>query len=136
MRKRTNSRWIRRVVPLLLVAIAFGAGAWAFTASNTFGAGAGGAAGAGSTTISGYAVGTPTYTTLASDASKISSFSFSLNSVTDSTVVKASLDGTNYVGCTDQTGTGNTTRTYKCSYASGSEADVQSADNITVIATN
>ena len=64
MRKRTQLKWTRRVVPLLLVAIAFGAGAWALTASNTFAGSSGGAAGGGSATISGYAVSAPSYTLL------------------------------------------------------------------------
>src|SRR3954453_12650812 len=106
MNKWTQLKWVRRGVPLLLLAVALGAGAFAFTASNTFGSSAGGAAGEGAGAISGYTVGAPTYTLLAGDATKISSFAFSLTGVTSATAVKAGVTSGVFAPCTKDTITG------------------------------
>lgn len=136
MRKRTQLKWTRRIVPLLLVAIAFGAGAWALTASNTFAGNSGGAAGAGSESISGYNVGAPSYTTLPADSTKIASFTFTMDTVTSNTTVQAGVvDGTYADACTKDTITAGST-TVTCTYNSGNEPLVADAANLTVVGTN
>ncbi len=135
MRKRTHSKWLVRGLPLLLVAVAFGAGAWALTASNTF-ANAGGSAGSGSGAISGYNVGSPTYT-LDASSTKIASFVFSIDTATAGMTVKAGVvDGTFADGgCSVGTITAGAADV-TCTYTSGNEPLVSAADNLTVVATS
>jgi hypothetical protein len=136
MRKRTHKTWIRRSVPLLVVAIALGAGAWALTASNTFAGNSGGTAGGGSESISGYDVGAPSYTLLGSDANKIASFTFTMDPVTASTTVKAGVvDGTFADDCSVGTITAGSA-TVTCTYNSGNEPLLTAATDLTVVGTN
>jgi hypothetical protein len=132
-KKRTLG--VRRLVGLLVLAAALGGGSYAFTANNSFGAGQN-AAGQGSGTVSGYTVGAPAYTLLASDPSKIQSFQFSLSGgVAATTVVKASLVSGTWIGCSlggVSAGAGTAT----CSYGSGSEPSVSSVSNLNVVAAN
>lgn len=134
MNKWTQLKWVRRGVPLLLLAVALGAGAFVFTASNTFGSSAGGAAGEGAGAISGYTVGAPSYTLDSSDATKISSFAFTVSPATGSTAVKAGVDASSITDCVVATPSSGTS-TVTCTY-SGTEPTVASADNLTVIGIN
>ena len=120
----------------MLAVAAIGGGTFALTATNTFGSAAGGVAGQGSGTISGYTVGTPSYTLLGSDPTKITSFAFSLSTVTASTVVKAGLvSGTYANSCSVGTITAGSA-TVTCTYTSGSEPSVSTAASLTVVAAN
>ena len=135
MDKWTQLKWVKRGVPLLLLAVALGAGAFAFTASNTFGSSAGGAAGAGSDTISGYTIGAPSYTLLGSNANKIASFAFTMSPVTASTAVKEGVVANTFAPCSVGTITSGSA-TVTCTYAGGSEPDIASASDLTVVGVN
>jgi hypothetical protein len=132
-KKRTFA--VRRMLGTFAVVAALGGGFYAFTASNTFSAGTN-AAGQGSGTVSGYTVGVPIYTLLASDPSKITSFQFSIaGGVTASTVVKASLVSGTWVACSVgsiSAGAGTAT----CSYGAGSEPSVSVVSSLNVVAAN
>jgi hypothetical protein len=136
MQKWTQLKWIRRGVPLLLLAGALGTGAFALTASNTFGSSAGGSAGEGAGTISGFTIGAPTYSL--DTTGKITSFTFHLsNGVTTGTTVKAGVvtgtlaDGGCVLGTVSSAATDVT-----CAFNAGSEPAVSAADKLTVIASN
>jgi len=136
MRKRTHKKWIRRSVPLLVVAIALGAGAWALTASNTFAGNSGGAAGGGSASISGYTVSAPSYNLLGSDSNKIASYTFTMSPLTASTIVKSGVvAGTFADSCSVGTITAGSA-TVTCTYNSGSEPLLTAATDLTVVGTN
>jgi hypothetical protein len=120
----------------VLAVAAVGGGTFALTQTNTFGAAQGGVAGQGAGAITGYTVGAPSYTLLASDPTKISGFTFSLSTVTASTTVKAGLVAGSYANtCSVGSITGGSA-TVTCSYTSGSEPLVSAATNLTVVAAN
>lgn len=125
----------RRSLALLLLVGLLGVVSYALTASNTFTGSAGGAAGDGSGSISGYAVGAPTYTLLSGDPTKISSFSFTMSPLTASTAVKAGVVSGTLVACSVGTITSGSA-TVTCSYGSGSEPAVASATSLSVIGVN
>jgi hypothetical protein len=128
-------RPLRKALTLIAVVGAIG-GSYALAGSNSFGTSAGGAAGSGSGAISGYTIGTPAYTLLASDPSKIGSFSFTISPVTASTALKAGVvSGAFADSCTLGTITsGSATAT--CSYNSGNEPAVTAATSLTVVGAN
>jgi len=115
---------------------AVGGVTFALTQTNTFSAAAGGVAGSGSGSISGYTVGSPSYTLLASDPTKISQFSFTLATVTGSTTVKAGLVSGTYANNCSVGAIVAGSATVTCTYSSGSEPLVSAATSLTVVAAN
>ena len=131
---RKRSMGVRRLAVVLALVAALGAGSYLFTATNTFSGT--NQAGDGTAAVSGYNVGSPTYTLLAADPSKISSFTFTLSpGVTASTTVKASLVAGSWVNCS-LSGISAGSGTATCSFASGSEPTVQSVTSLQVVAAN
>lgn len=125
----------RRSIAFGLLLLAIAGGTYGFTASNTFTTN-GGAAGQGAGSISGYTVGTPSYTLLTSDSTKITSFTFTMSPVTAGTAVKAGLvSGTYADSCAIGTIT-SSSATVSCSYTSGSEPLVSAATSLTVVGVN
>lgn len=133
-RRRRNGQ--RRKWAILLAVLVIGGGAYAFTQSNTFSASQGGVAGSGSGNIAGYTVGPPSYTLLASDPTKIQSFSFTLSTVTASTTVKAGVVNGQYANTCSLGAIVAGSATVTCSYNSGSEPLVSAAVSLTVVAAN
>ena len=132
---RKRSTGFRKPAVVLALVAALGTGSYLFTASNTFTAGTD-AAGDGSAAVSGYTVGAPTYTLLASDPSKISSFQFSISpGVTAGTTVKASLVSGSWASCS-LSGISGGSGTATCAYSSGSEPAVASVTTLQVVAAN
>jgi hypothetical protein len=120
----------------VIAVLAFAGAGFALTQSNTFGAAAGGAAGSGAGAVAGYTVGTPSYTLLGSDPTKIQSFSFTLAGVTASTTVKAGLVAGTYANSCSLGSISGGSATVTCTYSAGSEPTVVTATNLTVVATN
>jgi hypothetical protein len=119
-----NTRKIRYVAAAL-AAVLVAAGAYAFTAGNTVDASN---AGSGSGAISGYQVTNIAYQLNAADPSTVDSVSFTLDKA--AATVKAQLkSGGSWYSCSNG-GSGND---WSCSMSPA--ADLQSADNLTVVAT-
>jgi len=135
MRRRTRRTRSRLFGVALLLVVCFG-GAYALTQTNTFSSAQGGVAGSGSGSVSGYTVGAPSYTLLASDPTKLASFSFSLSTVTASTTVKAGVVTGVYANTCSVGAIVAGSATVTCSYSSGSEPAVASATSLTVVAAN
>lgn len=135
MRRRTRRNQSRLLGIVLMLAVVLG-GAYALTQTNTFSSAQGGVAGSGSGGVTGYTVGTPSYTLLASDPTKIASFSFSLATVTASTTVKAGVVTGVYANSCSVGAIVAGSATVTCSYNSGSEPTVASATTLTVVAAN
>jgi hypothetical protein len=115
-------RTLRTIVTLGVVVIV-GAGTYAFTASNTVPAKA---AGSGSGAISGFTVSAVAYSLNATNPQNIDSIAFTISPAT-TTLVKASVDGTNWYTCT------NTTGSVACTSTSP-QATVAAATSLTVVA--
>lgn len=126
----------RTIATMVAAVAAVGGVTFALTQTNTFSAAQGGVAGAGSGTISGYTVGTPSYTLLASDPTKISQFTFTLSTVTVSTTVKAGLVAGVYANSCSVGSIAGGSATVTCTYSSGSEPLVSAATSLTVVAAN
>ena len=136
MRRRRRTAASRRTFALVLAVAAIGGGTFALTQTNTFSAAQGGVAGQGAGSITGYTVGSPSYTLLASDPTKISSFAFSLSTVTASTTVKAGLVAGTYASSCSVGSIVAGSATVTCTYTAGSEPLVSAATSLTVVAAN
>lgn len=134
--RRRRRRSSKRFVGLLLIIAATGGGAFALTQTNTFSAAQGGIAGSGSGSITGYTVGSPTYVLLGSDPTKITSFSFTLSTVTAGTTVKAGLVTGTYANTCSVGSIVAGSATITCTYSGGSEPLVANATSLTVVAAN
>jgi hypothetical protein len=115
-----------RYVAAALLAVVVAAGAYAFTASNTVPATN---AGSGSGTISGYDVTNVSYALNGTDPTTVDSVSFTLDK--SAGTVKAQVQtGGSWYDCSNG-GSGND---WTCSMSPA--ADLQSADKLTVVATD
>jgi hypothetical protein len=112
-----------RTIVMLGVVVIVGAGTYAFTASNTVTAKA---AGSGSGAISGFTVSAVSYSLNATNPQNIDSVNFTISPATTS-LVKASLDGTNWYSCT------NTAGSVACA-STAPQATVATASSLTVVA--
>jgi hypothetical protein len=123
---------MRRLLALPVLCCLLGGGAYLFTASNDVSNG--GVVGEGVSAVSGFTVGAPAYSLLASDPSKIVSFGFTISPVAPTTHVRARLVANGaWYDCTLGAAV-SAVATASCPLPSGGEVPVSSASALDVVA--
>ena len=115
----------RRLLATVLFAGVLASAAYTFTASNTVD---GSQAGDGSNAISGYSATNVVYTVNATNPQNLDQVQFTINPTTTSTVKIRLASGGTWYACTNASGT------ITCNTTVGTQATVQAAANLTVVA--